>query len=76
MWLNGMLTLNDHPKKTIVKARLVQNRVRSWMGNRGLNSERCKSIQVAAVQAVSLYGAELWWHGQNNQTQEVQKLLN
>ena len=76
VWLDDMLTLNDHTKKTLAKARKVQNRVRSLMRKTGLNSKRCQIIQVAAVQAVALYGAELWWYGQKNMAHEVQMLLN
>ena len=60
VWLDDMLTLNDHTKKTLAKARKAQNRVRSLMTKKGLSSEGCKRIQVAAVQAVALYGSELW----------------
>jgi len=76
VWLDDMLTLNDHTKKTLTKARTVQNRVKSLMMKKGLSSEGCKRIQVAVVQAVALYGSELWWHGQKNRAQEVQALLN
>jgi len=76
VWLDDMLTLNDHTKQTLAKARRAQNRVRSLMTKKGLSSEGCKRIQVAAVQAVALYGSELWWHGQENRAQEVQKLFN
>jgi len=76
VWLDDMLTLNDHTKKTLVKARRAQNRVRSLMTKKGLSLEGCKRIQVAAVQAVALYGSELWWHGQKNRAQQVQTLLN
>jgi len=76
VWLDDMLTLNDHTRKTLAKAQRAQNRVRSLMTKKGLSSEGCKQIQVAAVQAVALYGSELWWHGQGNRAQEVQKLLN
>ena len=31
---------------------------------------------MAAVQAVALYGSELWWCGQDGRAQKVQKLLN
>jgi len=71
-----MLTLNDHTKKTLAKARNAQNRVKSLMTKKGLSSEGCKRIQVMAVQAVPLYGSELWWHGHENSAQKVQKLLN
>jgi len=76
VWLDDMLTLNDHTKKTLAKVRKVQNRVKSLMTKKGLSSEGCQKIQVAAVQAVALYGSELWWRGQENRAQEVQKLLN
>jgi hypothetical protein len=76
VWLHSMLTLNDHTKKIFAKTRRPQNRVRSLMNVRGLNPEGCQRIQIAAVQAVALYGAELWWKGQKNSTQEVQMILN
>jgi len=71
-----MLTLNDYTKKTLAKARRAQNRVKSLMTKKGLSLEGCTRIQVASVQAVVLYGSELWWHGQKNRAQEVQMLLN
>jgi ribonuclease HI len=71
-----MLTLNDHTKKTFAKARRGQNRVRSLMNVQGLNPEGCQRIQIAAVQAVALYGPELCWKGQKNKAQEVQRILN
>jgi len=76
VWLDDMLTLNDHTKKTLAKAGRAQYRVRSLMTKKGLSSEGCKRIQVAVVQAVVLYGSEQWWHVQENRAQEVQKLLN
>jgi len=42
VWLDSMLTLNDHTKKTFAKARRAQNRVQSLMGKRGLNPEGCQ----------------------------------
>jgi len=46
------------------------------MVKKGLSSEGCKRIPVAGVQALVLYGSEMWWHGEDNRAQEVQKLLN
>jgi len=59
VWRDDMLTLNDHTKKTLAKARRAQNRVRSCMMKKGLNSEGCQRIQVAAVRVVALYGSAL-----------------
>ena len=33
-------------------------------------------IQVAAVQSMTLYGAEIWWRNQKNHQNEIQKLIN
>jgi hypothetical protein len=76
VWLYNMLTLRDHKKRTIVKASRAQNRVRSLMVKRGLTPGSCQRIQIAAVQAVALYGTKQWWDGQEGRAQEVQKLLN
>jgi hypothetical protein len=76
VWLDDMLTLNDHTKNTLAKARRAQNRVRSLMNNKGLSPESGQRIQVAAVQAVALYGSELWWRGQMDGAQKVQKVWN
>ena len=76
VWLDNMLTLYDHMKKTLAKARKVLNRVGSLKMKKGLSSEGCKRIEVPAVQVVALYGSQLWWHGQKNKAQEIQVLLN
>jgi len=55
-----MLTLNDHTKKIFAKASRAQNRVRFLMSTKGLSLKGCQRIQVVSVQAVALYGAELW----------------
>jgi len=71
-----MITLNDHTKKFFAKARGAQSRVKSLMMKKGLSPEGCQRIQVAAVQAIALYRAELWWKGQRNRAQQVQQILN
>ena len=76
VWLDDRLTLNDHTKKTLAKARRAQNRVRFLINNKGLSPGACQRIQVAAVQTVALYGSELWWPGQKDRAQEVQQVLN
>jgi len=76
VWLDSMLTLNNHTKKTFAKARRAQGRVTSLMVKKGLSPEGCQQVQVAALQAVALYGSELWWKGQKNKAQEVQQILN
>jgi hypothetical protein len=64
VWLDDMLTLKDHTKIALAKARKEQNRVRSLINKKESSSGACQRIQVAAVQAVALYWSELWWRGQ------------
>jgi len=33
-------------------------------------------VQIAAVQSVALYGAELWWQGQKDQLAGIQLMIN
>jgi hypothetical protein len=42
VWLDCILTLNDHTKMIFAKARKLQNRVRSLMVKKGLSPEGCQ----------------------------------
>ena len=42
----------------------------------GLKPDSARKVQIAAVQSVALYGAELLWDGQVGREQEIQKLVN
>jgi hypothetical protein len=44
VWLDDMLTLNDHTKRTLAKATTAQNRVRSFTVKTGLNLGSCHRI--------------------------------
>lgn len=61
VWLDGMLTVNDHTKKALAKRGKWQARVRSLMTQKGLNLESCQRIHAAAVQVVALFGTTLSW---------------
>jgi hypothetical protein len=49
VWLDHMLTLNDHTKRTLVKARKEQNRVRSMMVKKGENPGSCQTSATTLV---------------------------
>jgi hypothetical protein len=77
IWLDRHLTLKEHHNKMISKAYRAEARVRSPRGKFGLSPENIRTIQVAAVQAVGLYGAELWWDEINiGRTTDLQELVN
>jgi hypothetical protein len=56
----------------------AEPRVRSLQGKFGLLPDNVRTIQVAALQAVALYGVELWWDETKNYspTTDLQKLGN
>jgi hypothetical protein len=58
------------------KARAAEARIRSLCRTQGLAPGLVRRIQIAAVQAVALYGAELWWQGQKDRQAQLQLLIN
>jgi len=76
VWLDSGLTFKAHFQKRIQKAKMAEARVRALCCREGLSSGLILRIQVAAVQATALFGAELWWHGQKNNARELQQLIN
>jgi hypothetical protein len=60
------------------KAYRAEARVRSLRRKLGLSPENVRKIQVAAVQAVALYGAELWWDETKNiaRATDLRKFVN
>jgi hypothetical protein len=63
------------------KARKAQHRLRRLTGNMGLVPENVRRTQVACVQAVALYGSELWWKGEGEKgtigrASDIQSLTN
>jgi hypothetical protein len=78
IWLDSHLTLKEHHNQMMPKAYHAEARVRSLLGKFGLSPEIVRKIQFAAVQAVALYRAELWWDETKTigRTTDLQKLVN
>jgi ribonuclease HI len=74
--LDAGLTLKAHYQGRLQKAKKAEARVRALCRQRGLLPGLIWRIQKAAVQAVALYGAELWWRGQKDRTGGIQRLIN
>ncbi|KAL2004773.1 hypothetical protein VTN00DRAFT_3301 [Thermoascus crustaceus] len=68
------LTLKTHYLTCLRKARTAEARVQALCCRQGLPPGLVRRIQVAAVQAVALYGAELWWQGQKDRLTGIQQL--
>ena len=75
-WLDSALTFRTHKDVHEQKARRAEARLRSIVSKNGLSPGLVRKIQIAAVQSVALYGAELWWHNQKKWEQSIQKLVN
>lgn len=76
VWLDAGLNLKDHYQTRFRKARKAEARVRSLCRGQGLAPALARRVQIAAVQAVALYGAELWWRGQKARTEGIQLMVN
>jgi hypothetical protein len=76
VWLDAGLSLKVHFLTRLQKARAAEAMVRSLCRTQGLAPGLVRRIQVAAVQAVALYGVELWWQGQKDRQAQLQLLIN
>lgn len=76
IWLNSQLKFTAHINKRLTKAKTVEIQIKYWSGTYELSSGLVRQIQIAAVEFVALYGAELQWKHQKNQESKVQQLIN
>ena len=74
--MDTTLSFQAHKNVYLQKARKVEGRLRSIAYSKGLAPGLVRKIQIAVVQSVALYGAELWWRDQKTWEQEHQKLIN
>ncbi|ODM18781.1 hypothetical protein SI65_05398 [Aspergillus cristatus] len=58
------------------KAQAAENQVQHLCQSHGLAPGLARQVQVAAVQSVALYRAELWWQGQKDQLAGIQLMIN
>lgn len=58
------------------KAKAAEFRIKGLSKTHGLRTALVRRIQIAAVQSVALYGAELWWKDQKHYQNDMQKLIN
>ena len=76
IWLDSGLSFKTHYQTRLQKAKAAENRLRSISSTYGLPPGLVRKVQIAAVQSVALYGAEIWWRGQKTWAQEIQQLIN
>ena len=59
VWMDSKINLREHHNICMKKAKGVEARIRRLAGPTELQPQQVRQIQVATMQAVALYGAEL-----------------
>ena len=77
VWMDAHLTFKEHHNRCMKEARAAEARFRTLTNTYSGFCESVQAIHVACVQAVSLYGRELWWEPtQVGMRDDLQCLLN
>jgi len=77
VWMDAHLTFKKHHNRCMKKARAAEARLRVLTRMHGIVSERVWAVQIACVQAVALYGSELWWDPKEiGRREDLQLLLD
>ena len=75
--MDAHLTLKEHHNCCMKKARAAEARLRTLTTTYGVVPESVRAVQIACVQAVALYGSELWWDPKEvGRQDDLQLLLN
>src|SRR6266516_1954122 len=74
--LDSGLSFKAHYRTKLQKARAAENRLKSISGTYSLSPGLVRRIQIAVVQSIVLYGAEIWWQGQKTWAEDIQKFIN
>lgn len=76
VWLDSQLKFTTHINEKVKRARTAEIQIKGLTRTYGLVPGLVRRIQLATVQSTALYGAELWWKGQKNHGETIQKLIN
>ena len=76
VWLDSQLSFAAHHNVMMRKARAAQRQLKGLSTQRGLTAGNVRKVQVACIQAIALYGSEVWWKGQKNRLEDIQRMVN
>ena len=76
IWLDSHLKFTAHVNQKIKAAQVAEIQIKGLTQTYGMVLGVVRKVQLAVVQSIALYGVKLWWKGQKNHEQTVQKLLN
>ena len=74
--LDSKLSFKAHYQKRFLLAKQASQRIKGLTGKFGLASGLVRKIQLAVVQSIALYGSEIWWKGQKQAVEQLQKIIN
>jgi hypothetical protein len=60
VWLDSQLTLKEHHAIRLKKRRNAASRL---TGQMGFSQADCRKVTTACVQSAAMFGAQLWWKG-------------
>jgi hypothetical protein len=58
------------------KARQMEKNIERLHGKYGLTPANVRKITTAVIQSSALFGSEIWWRGQKNRADDIQKMIN
>ena len=81
VWLDSQLTQNEHYATRLKNGRNAMRHLERLMGRMSLSPANCRSVMAVYIQSVAMFGAELWWKGDNawgttGRAEELQLLVN
>jgi hypothetical protein len=75
-WLDSALNFKEHHNKRMSKAYQTENQIKQLHNKFGMTTENVRKRMIVTVQASALFGSEIWWRGQKNGEEDIQKMLN
>jgi len=73
--MDAHLTFKENHNRCLKNARAAEARLCTLTRMHGIVPERVRAVQIASVQAVALYGSELWWGPKETGRREDLQLL-
>ena len=77
IWMDAQLTLKEDHNQCMKKSRAAEATLGTLTKTYGVVPENVGAVQLSCVQAVALYGSELWWDPKDvARREDLQLLLN
>jgi hypothetical protein len=75
-WLDSEVNFKEHYPKRMAKAREMEKNISRLHGKYGMTPANVRKVTTTVIQALALFGLEVWWRGQQTRADEVQRMFN